>query len=237
MINRLVVNGCSYMNYYANGNGHIDLAQKLNIGNSDSLAVNGSCNSRIIRTTLKDSYSAQEPTLYIVGTTFLTRYELPAASGRPESDGKWISFSGAGTSIGNKNFDDYFTKENLSRFSDLYNKFTALGLPDLAQHLMYSMTSMIDSLKSRGHKIVVFNTAEHTVEYYLQEKCFDLFRAYREIIGEFQWRSIPWQFEQGAPYPPEDEQYPADCRHVAPGGHSWLNEFLTNYIKEHKILE
>ena len=227
------------MKYYAEGNGHIDLSNALGIATAESLAVNGSCNSRIIRTTLRDCFTTKEPTLYIIGTTFLTRYELPALLGQSEVDGKWVSFSGVGTgtSMTTKKFDSYFTQQNLSNFSELYEKFTTLGLPDIAEDFMFSVLSLIYTLHHRGHKILLFNTAEHTVEYFIDEDNFDLFRQHNEIVGGFKWRSIPWQFEQGATYPPKDEQYPADCRHVTPGDHRWLNDFLTKYIQEHKILQ
>ena len=48
--NNLVVNGCSYMQAYAQGGGHQDLAQRLNIPKSQSLTIGGSANTRIMRT-------------------------------------------------------------------------------------------------------------------------------------------------------------------------------------------
>ncbi len=58
------------MHSYALGNGHQDLAQRLGIAQAASIAVSGSANSRILRTTLKHSYTAP-PTLYVLGMTFL----------------------------------------------------------------------------------------------------------------------------------------------------------------------
>jgi hypothetical protein len=237
MVNRIVVNGCSYMNYYARGNGHIDLAKKFQIQTAESLAQNGSCNKRIIRTTLRDCYQTTVPTLYVIGTSFLTRYELPAASGSPEPDGKWVSFSRGGMSMKVNQVDNQFTQKNVKEFHDLYDKFTVLGLPDLTEDLMYAIVALIDACKTRGHSVVAFNTAEHTVEYFLDESRFDLFRERKEIIQGFKWRSIPWQFEQGASYCEEDQKYPWNCRHVALGDHQYLNDFLYNYIQEHKILQ
>ena len=54
MIAQVVVNGCSYMETYALGNGHIDLAQRIKINKklgtpiAASLAIGGSTNSRIL---------------------------------------------------------------------------------------------------------------------------------------------------------------------------------------------
>ena len=67
----LVVNGCSYMELYAIGKGHDDLAMQLQLNNPVSLAIGGSANSRILRTTLKHSYTAP-PTFYVLVMTLLT---------------------------------------------------------------------------------------------------------------------------------------------------------------------
>ena len=86
MINNLIVNGCSYMEGYAKGGGHIDLAAQLGIAKADTLAIGGSANSRILRTTLKHSYQVAEPTLYVLGLTFVTRNELTIIGMNPEEE-------------------------------------------------------------------------------------------------------------------------------------------------------
>ena len=75
----LVVNGCSYQESYARGQGHMDLAQRLgfvdehNIPQASTLAIGGSANSRILRTTLKHSYQATQPMFYVLGICVKTR--------------------------------------------------------------------------------------------------------------------------------------------------------------------
>jgi len=234
MIRRLCVNGCSYMNHYHSGGGSSDLAARLNLTEYTSLAKNSVCNSRILRTTLRDMYSTDTPTLYIVGTTFLNRYELTLLN-QSTADGKWVSCNGH-----QHNFipGDYKPEANLIDINNFAKAHVNLmNGEDLLEDLMYRLLCMIDAAKNKSHRILIFNTAEHGVDYYLQEPQFESFRQCKEIIGGFNWRSIPWQFEQGASYLPEDEQHPADCRHVAPGEHRWLNEFLTNYVQEYKILQ
>ena len=88
MIQQLVVNGCSYTHTYASGNGHEDLAQRLGMANAHSIAVSGSANSRILRTTLKHSYTAP-PTLYVLGMTFLSRLEIPICEPENEFEGRF----------------------------------------------------------------------------------------------------------------------------------------------------
>ncbi len=62
-VEHLVVNGCSYMEAYADGLGPLDLANRLGIPTADTLALGGSANTRIIRTTLKHSYQTDRPTI------------------------------------------------------------------------------------------------------------------------------------------------------------------------------
>lgn len=234
MINRLVINGCSYMNYYHQGGGTQDLADRLGLSECLSLAKNSICNSRILRTTLRDMYSTHTPTLYVLGTTFINRYELTLLE-QPDFDGTWVSCNGQPVNHLPTIYKKVATLASINSFAkshvDLMNG------KDLLEDLMYRLLCLIDAAKNKSHRMLIFNTAEHAVDYYLDESRYDLLKQPVEVIGGFHWRSIPWQFEQGATYPPEDEQYPADCRHVSPGQHRWLNEFLTNYIQEHKILQ
>lgn len=234
MIQRLCINGCSYMNYYHQGGGSSDLAARLQLTEYKSLAKNSVCNSRILRTTLRDMYSTDVPTLYILGTTFINRYELTLLE-QATDDGNWVSCNGSQITLIPRDYTPGVTLTDINNFAKAH--VNLMNGKDLLEDLMYRLRSTIDAAKNKSHRILIFNTAEHAVDYYLHEPQFDLFRQCKEIINGFKWRSIPWQFEQGATYPPEDEQYPADCRHVSLGDHSWLNEFLTNYIQEHKILK
>ena len=92
MIKNLVINGCSYAESYALGNGHVDLAKQLDLNTqSTSLAIGGSSNSRILRTTLKHSYQTAEPTLYVLGLTFVSRAEIPICTPDNDFEGRWIN--------------------------------------------------------------------------------------------------------------------------------------------------
>lgn len=217
-----------------NYTGGPELAASLGISNSLNMSISGSCNSRIIRTTLKDSY-CNVPTLYIVGLTFLTRYELPIGDA-DDNEGKWVSITGQG--IANKALDNiHFDSRTLGEFDRYWNKSTLFSMPDLLVDLQFRLLSLIDSLQARGHKIIVFNTAESVYSYFIDESRFDYLRQTKHVVNGLSWRSIPWQLEQGAKYVTNDENLPFEYRHVAPGQHQWLNEFLTNYITEYKILE
>ena len=235
MIQRLITNGCSYMRYHADGNGEHDLASQLGIPNVESLAMHGSCNSRIIRSTLRDCYTTTQPTLYVIGVTFFHRYELTIRKGNPEPDGKWVSFNGV---FGSSMFHDYeenITKKELTTYETLHTKF--LEIQDAGMDLQWRLLSLIDTLHYNRHRVIIFNTAEHGVDYWLVgNPKFDPVRKRKEVIDGLLWRSIPWQLTQGAQWMLGDEIYPWDCRHIIPGDHKWLNEFLVSYVNNNNIL-
>jgi hypothetical protein len=169
------------MNYYAIGNGHQDLAQQLEIPTAESLAINGSCNSRIIRSTLQDCYTTQQPTVYIIGLTFFHRHELTVRQDNPTNiDGQWVSFSGSGSSMFH-DYEEHITKKDLTTYADLYTKF--LHLKEAGMDLQWRLLSLIDTLHHCGHRVVIFNTAEGGVEYWLiNNPKFDPVRARKEIV-------------------------------------------------------
>jgi hypothetical protein len=240
MITRLVVNGDSYMEVYAQGAGHVDLAQRLNIPNSASLAIGGSADSRVIRTVLKDSYTTAESTLYVVGVGFLSRWEVPVLNN--DHDG---TFEGRWTNPQNQFYIDRWehnwsqaeTKKlmDLKLISDFYS------VPDRLEDLMYRLLAMVDSLHSRGHRVLIFQQADDIYQRYLDRYTFDLLKNNPVFVDGLKWRAVPWQVEQGvqtvnygsnAAY-----QVPPEIRHPESGHHDLLNSFLQKYIVEHKILQ
>lgn len=232
MFDRLVLNGCSYMAYYHKGGGTADLCQQLNIKKQQSLAKNSVCNSRIIRTTLRDMYSADEPTFYVIGITFVHRFELTTLACSTD-DGHWNSFNGL-TVHQFEPRHSQVTDDDLEHFNRAWNNI--MYDKELFGDLVYRICSLVDAAKHLGHRILVFNTAEHVVDFVDFSK-YSVLENKKEIVDKLYWRSVPWQFEQGATWPREDEVYPENCRHVAPGDHKWLNKFLINYIDQYKILQ
>lgn len=234
MINRLVVSGCSYMEHYATGNGHRDLAKHLGISEYVSLSKPGSCNDRIIRSVIRDCFSEHAPTLYVVGLTFLHRYELPILAA-PTKDGLWESCTGK--PLGNKSLQwrDEITLNDYNEYCGA--RAHMFYLTETFEKTLYQVLAMIQTAKSLGHTILVFNTAESGVDHFLDEPRFQLLKVTSNIIGGYKWQSIRYQIDCGAKWPEHDSNLEKYVRHVAPGEHRWLNEFLTNYIYEYKILQ
>jgi hypothetical protein len=235
MIQQLVVNGCSYIETYASGHGHQDLAAALGIPTTTSLGIGGSANSRILRTTLKHSYAATVPTLYVLGMTFLSRLELPICEPENEFEGRWCNPQ-------NQEFEHRWQpkwdKHQTQAFVDVKLHSEMFSILDRAEDLMYRMLSTIADLKSRGHKVIMFQQADNLYQNFLSDSRLQLFKCI-EIIHGFEWRAVAWQHQQGVKpteYPPGQQYVPPDMTHPARGHHQLLNNYLTNYIQEHKIL-
>jgi hypothetical protein len=235
MIQQLVVNGCSYTYTYAAGAGHIDLGTKLGIRNSLSIAVSGSANSRILRTTLKHSYQTTVPTLYILGMTFVSRAELPICEPNNEFEGRWINPQNQEYS---NRWQHGWTINDLTQFVNLKLKSEVFSIADRLEDLMYRMLSLVSDLKSRGHRVLLYQQADNLYQDLLSDSKFDLLKI-PEIVDAFAWRAVPWQHSQGIKTKNLGEQtmkVPPDMQHPAPGEHKHLNTYLTEYIREHNIL-
>jgi len=215
------------MDHYVRGNGHADLANLLGINQIRDLSESGASNDRIIRTTFEDSLIAN-PSLYVLGTTFFLRQELSLST----RGDHWESVK-LGSRV--NYLPPHVSQTDVQNYIKLGLKFNQDTMDAHVELLFYRLIMLIDSLQSRGHKVLVFNTAEKAIfnTSFCDRK---LFKDRTEIIDSLCWLSIPYQFEKGARYLKQDEQLDPNLRHVAPGEHKQLNNFLLDYIKKESIL-
>ena len=167
----LVVNGCSYMQSYADGNGQVELADQLGLTNPVSLAIGGSANSRILRTTLKHSYTAP-PTLYVLGMTFLSRLEIPICEPENEFEGRWVNPQNQEFAY---RWQTGWNQKESEQFVITKLKTEVYSILDRTEDLMYRMLSTVDSLKSRGHRVLMFQQADDLYHEYLVDPRLSLF--------------------------------------------------------------
>ena len=242
MIKQLVVNGCSYTYSYAKGNGHKDLARQLGIPHAESLAIGGSANSRIIRTTLKHSYQTTEPTLYIMGLTFIHRHELPILKEDTDSsfEGRWCNPQNQ--EFANR-YEHFWDRAESERFVEFKLKTEVYGLLDRTEDLMYNVLSAIHSLHARGHRVLVYQQADDCYHYLLDNPRLALLSSTESIIGGFGWCAIGYQHKQGVEKAPLGEgnfigpkTVPDNMRHPLAGQHRVLNEYLVKYINDRNII-
>jgi hypothetical protein len=233
----LVVNGCSYMHKYAAGLGHVDLANQLGINSVQNIAVSGSANSRILRTTLKHSYATTVPTFYVLGMTFVSRLELPICEEENSFEGRWCNPQ-------NQEFKSrwqpHWSEQDCEQFVETKLKSEIYSIVDRTEDLMYRMLSTVNDLKSRGHAVLMYQQADNLYQEHLHDPKLSLLNSCAEIVHGFEWRATAYQHEQGVPgtkYPPGSPYVPPDMTHPEQGQHHVLNAYLTNYINEHKILQ
>ncbi len=235
MIEQLVVNGCSYSESYALGGGHEYLAGQLGIPQARTLAIGGSANTRILRTTLKHSYSTTVPTLYVLGMTFVSRLELPICNPDNDFEGRWCNPQNQEFS---PRWQHEWTRKQTDEFVALKLRSEVYSILDRTEDLMYRMLGTIADLQSRGHRVLMYQQADNLYQGYLTDARLQQFRR-PEIIGGFEWRAITWQHEQGVQpttYTVGSPSVPPDMTHPKPGHHNLINNYLTNYIQEHKLL-
>ena len=216
----LVVNGCSYMESYAVGQGHVDLARHLELD--------------CLRTTLKHSYTAP-PTLYVLGMTILSRLEIPICEPENNFEGRWVNPQNQEF---RRRWQHDWTQADSNQFVETKLKSEVFSILDRIEDLMYRMLSTVADLKSRGHRVLMFQQADNLYQSYLDDPRLALFNQ-PEIVGKFGWRASAWQAEQGVrpkDYGPGAPYVPPDMTHAAIGHHQMLNEYLTNYIQERKLL-
>lgn len=235
--NSLVVNGCSYMASYVSGQGHYDLSQRLNINKTASLAIGGSANSRILRTTLKHSYHADQPTFYLLGMTFLSRLEIPIMENKDEFEGRWTNPQNQQYA---KLWQYGWTQQDTDNFVDVKLKSEVYSILDRIEDLMYRILSVIADLRSRGHQVLIYQQADNLHLEHLDNPKLKFFKNNVHILGDYAWRAVPWQLSQGVVPTNYGSQamhhVPDDLRHPAPGHHHVLNEFLVDYITSRNML-
>jgi hypothetical protein len=225
------------MEAYASGNGQVDLAERLGIATSESLAIGGSANTRIIRTTLKHSYQTNQPTFYVLGMTFLSRLEIPILENQTDFEGRW-------TNPQNQQFvKDWqygWTQAETDQFVDIKLKSECHSILDRIEDLMYKISTMISDLQARDHRVLVYQQADGLYQEYLDNPRLQLFKNIPVIIDGYSWRAVPWQLENGVTAVNYGSNpihiVPKDICHPEPGQHQKLNEFLVDYINRNSLL-
>jgi hypothetical protein len=225
------------MQAYAQGGGHQDLAKQLGILKSQTLAIGGSANTRIIRTVLKHSYQATEPTFYVLGMTFLSRLEIPILKDLSEFEGRWINPQNQEFK---EQWEHHWTDQDSKLFVEIKLKTEVYSILDRLEDLQYRMLSLIHDLRSRGHGVVLYQQADNIYQEFLDDPKMLPIKLFPEIIDGYRWRAVAWQLKNGVPpmdYGPNPQHnVPADLHHPAPGHHAKLNEYLKNYIVDQKLL-
>jgi len=242
MIEKVVTNGCSYMDSYTGGGGHYDLAKRFGIVAED-ICITGSANSRILRTTLKHSYQSDRKCLYVLGLTFVSREELPICRwdmySSPTDQEVW---EGAWTNPQNQQFGknrwvDSWSDKDTKQWIVFREKYEDRSQCDRLENLMYSMLAVIDSLTHRGHSCIIYQQADEWWHGMTHQELarLRLLENNKNIIGDFKWCAIREQHNADVKFVPHEEHVEPELRHRLAGEHGWLNDYLETYIRKHEL--
>jgi hypothetical protein len=230
---RLVSNGCSYLYGYWEGGGTRDLASTLGCNEYDSLARTGVSNQSIIRTTFEDVFTTTSETLYIIGTTFHPRFEIPVGE-----NNDWIS--PINIDLDTEEFPNGVTRHDVMDYIDARNRvINDRALKQNTLWLFSQVTMLLDTIRYRGHKAIVFNTAENRIANFIDRYGKQHLEQFDrpEIVELLTWQSNKYQFDNGAKWDPADNWIEErNCRHPDNGEHQHLNNFLVDYINKHCII-
>jgi len=205
------------------------LAQSLQMLNMHSLVVTGSCNSRIIRTTIKDSYQTTQPTLYIIGLSFLGRTEIPVNAEVDQFEGSWMSIQNQPPP--NVNYCVSWHNSDSDTFIRLKLKSEVFSVADRLEDLMFRLLAMINDLKSRGHQVCIFRQADDVYHNLLNDSKFALLNQ-PEIVQGLKWGALEYQYKNGAKFDPRDSHLETNIRHVLSDNTNSLIKFITDYISK-----
>lgn len=237
-VSHLVVNGCSYNEVWAMGPGPMALAKDLGLSTCSSIARGGSANSRILRTTLKHSYQVSVPSLYLVGLTFLSRWELPIFDAGPNEqfEGRWINPQAHDHS---EKIQLYWQAKDTKLFTKLKFKSATWACPDMLEDLMYRCIAVATDLRQRGHRVVFWNNCELAIPEIISDSRFTLLKSNRYFVNSLEWVAVPWQHDQGAlpvTYPPDSRHPPDNLKHIHQRHYQYLNKYLSQWINDNQIL-
>lgn len=233
-MSKLLLNGCSYAHRWAHEwytTGNISaLAQRLGYDETVSLAVSGSSNARIFRTTLEYLTLNPDVDFVVIALTFYNRFEAPWASPRP-IEGRWVSYSHNG--VTNRESDEHLVYERpeIKRYIDDRYRYD-LGV-EYIDALLADLIFFTGWLDAQGYKYCIINPCERL---YADDKgMFDTakmrwIRENPKIVDIENFIANKWMHEQGAVCPEDETNLDPMYRHYGNDGFTMLNEFMYNYI-------
>lgn len=218
----ILINGCSFLS-----NGHYKTHFK-ELVNADvvNLAKAGSCNRRIIRTTV--DYIEQHPTvnLVILGLTFFDRQEIPILKYPKKEEGRWVSYNSRGLQGSFINRNDKLITGTYDQVDDYIQQRYRFDINEFYLDQLYTdLRLLIGYLNSREIGLCILNMCDkHHKKVSFGKSVMPL----DFIANEFMETS-------GCRSPDEDKQLPFNARHHFEDDVLILVEYILKYIRENDI--
>lgn len=211
---KVLLNGCSFMDNYH----YREQFAELLVADVVNIAKPGSCNRRIIRTTV-EHVEQNHTDLVILGLTFYDRQESPFANKLDP----WVSYNAQGIQAVFSNIADY---QSIEEFAQLNRYVDARYRYDINQHYLDSLyldlRMLAGYLTYKNIKYCIFNTCDR------HHKPVDLgtgFIPFNFIGNEF-------LEQKGAEYFEQDSELPQNARHHYGKDVIILTQYLVDYIND-----
>lgn len=225
----LLLNGCSFSaNYYLANH----LARQLGLQQAVSLAVGGSSNRRIVRTTLEYLQENSDVGFVLLGLSFHRRREgsfLPT--------GEWVQYGTNGLQGHFAPHDAVFKKDipraQIEQYvSDVYAN-------DIDNHyidqLLCDIILLTGYLESKNIPYLIFNFCELRYAEY-SSKYYEYIRNNKRIVPLDTFVANLFLRDQGAKYAEPEERWPVNARHYNGDEYIHLNNYFINHLRTNNLL-
>ena len=212
----VLVNGCSFMDSYYYGR-HFD---QLLDARTVNLAKPGSCNRRIIRTTV-DYIESNLVDVVVLGLTFYDRQESPFVN-QPDP---WVSYNSQGMQAV---FSDPADYSSITEHKLIGDYILSRYRYDINEHyldaLYLDLRMLAAYLKERGIKFCIFNTCDR------HHKSVDLGAGF----VPFSFIGNEYLEQNGSICMEQDRDLPLNARHHYGEDVIMLVQYLVNFINDNR---
>jgi hypothetical protein len=232
---KLLLNGCSFS---ANYGVAAKLGSDLGYDEFVNLAIGGSSNRRIIRTTV-EYLEHNTVDFVLLGLTFWERQEGAFLKTQPHKD-NWMSYNPMGLQGLFAPPDTEFVFDNTRSSIEKYilERYRYdLNLMYLDQ-LMCDLVMFTAYLEQRNIKYLIFNTCELEYTNYFTnfnstyQKAID---QNKRIVPLDKFVSNVYLYEKDARYAPNEAQWSPNAIHYNSEEYRHINDYLLNYIRENRL--
>jgi len=232
---KLLVNGCSFSaNYYLANN----LARQIGLDSAESIAIGGSSNRRIIRTTLEYLEQHDDIGFVLLGLSFMRRREGTFLATEKDKD-NWVQYSANGIQGHFIPADAVYknSQTDVEQYiQDIYTYDVDIKHID---QLLCDLTMLSGYLSNRGINHLFYNFCERRYTEYFT----NVSSQYQKIV-ERNPHIVPldrfianlFLHDLGAKYSEPEERWEPFARHYGGDEYVHLNDYFLNHMRTHNLI-
>jgi hypothetical protein len=234
---RLLLNGCSFSaNYYLANH----LARQLGLDDCVSLAIGGSSNRRIIRSTLEHLESNDDIGFVLLGLSFIRRAEGSFLLTQLDKD-NWVQYGPSGIQgyyvpPGSQYKNDYTNDEYEQYVQSVYKFDVDIKYID---QLLCDLTMLSGYLNSKNIPHLFFNFCElRYPEYFNNTRSVykQMIQSNKRIVPLDQFVGNLFLRDHNAKYNPVEERWKDYARHYDGDEYIHMNNYFMQYMRTNNLV-